>query len=71
MLRLGVLLKTKQPHFLRYYLLRDDRDIARLYEIVDGIWRAIEAGAFYPRCCGGVRRMRSIGRGDWLGISDH
>jgi putative RecB family exonuclease len=51
LLRLDVLLKSKQPQVLRYCLARDDRDIARLYEIVDRIWRAIEAEAFYPRCC--------------------
>ena len=46
-----VLLKTKQPQFLGYCLRWDDRNIWRLYEIVAGIWRAIEAEAFYPRCC--------------------
>jgi RecB family exonuclease len=51
LLRLDVLLKGKQPQVLRYCLRREERDIARLYEIVEGIWRAIEAEAFYPRCC--------------------
>ena len=32
-------------------MYRDEHDIARLYEIVEGVWRAIEAKAFYPRCC--------------------
>jgi putative RecB family exonuclease len=51
LLRLDVLLKTKHPQVLRYCMRRDDYDIGRLYEIVDGIWRAIDAEAFYPRCC--------------------
>jgi putative RecB family exonuclease len=51
LLRFDVLLKTKTPQFLRYCLRRDDRDRERLFEIVTGIWRAIEAEAFYPRCC--------------------
>jgi ATP-dependent helicase/DNAse subunit B len=51
LLRLDVLLKGKQPQVLRYCLRREERDISRLFEIVTGIWRAIEAEAFYPRCC--------------------
>jgi len=51
MLRLDVLTKSKKPQFLRYPMYRDDHDIARLFEIVEGVWRAIEAEAFYPRCC--------------------
>ena len=51
LLRFDVLLKTKQPQFLRYCLYRSDSDIERLFEIVAGIWKAIEAEAFYPRCC--------------------
>ena len=51
LLRFDVLLKTKQPQFLRYRMRRDDRDRGRLFQIVEGIWRAIEAEAFYPRCC--------------------
>lgn len=51
LLRFDVLLKTKTPHFLRYCMRRDDRDRERLFEIVVGIWKAIEAEAFYPRCC--------------------
>ena len=51
LLRFDVLLKTKTPQFLRYCMRRDDRDRERLFEIVVGIWKAIEAEAFYPRCC--------------------
>jgi len=51
MLRLDVLLKKKRPELLRYPMYRDKRDIAQLFEIVEGVWRAIEAEAFYPRCC--------------------
>ncbi len=51
MLRLDVLLKKKHPELLRYPMYRDDHDVARLFEIVEGVWRAIEAEAFYPRCC--------------------
>ena len=51
LLRFDVLLKTKTPQFLRYCMRRDDRDRERLFEIVTGMWRAIEAEAFYPRCC--------------------
>ena len=51
LLRLDVLLKGKKPRFLRYCTERTEQDIARLFEIVDGVWRAIEAEAFYPRCC--------------------
>lgn len=51
LLRFDVLLKTKTPQFLRYCMRRDDRDRERLFEIVTGIWKAIEAEAFYPRCC--------------------
>lgn len=51
LLRFDVLLKTKTPQFLRYRMRRDDRDRERLFEIVTGIWKAIEAEAFYPRCC--------------------
>ena len=51
LLRFDVLLKTKKPQFLRYCMRRDDRDRERLFEIVVGIWKAIEAEAFYPRCC--------------------
>jgi putative RecB family exonuclease len=51
MLRFDVLTKSKKPKFLRYPMYRDDRDIARLFEIVEGVWAAIEAEAFYPRCC--------------------
>jgi hypothetical protein len=32
-------------------MYRGEQDIARLFEIVEGIWKAIEAEAFYPRCC--------------------
>lgn len=51
LLRFDVLLKTKTPQFLRYCMRRDDRDRERLFEIVTGIWKAIDAEAFYPRCC--------------------
>lgn len=51
LMRFDVLLKTKQPQFLRYRMRREDRDLGRLFQIVEGIWRAIEAEAFYPRCC--------------------
>jgi putative RecB family exonuclease len=51
LLRLDVLLKTKHPQVLRYCTARNEQDIGRLFEIVTGIWRAIEAEAFYPRCC--------------------
>ena len=51
LMRFDVLLKTKQPQFLRYRMRRDDRDRGRLFQIVEGLWRAIEAEAFYPRCC--------------------
>ena len=51
LLRLDVLLKTKTPQFLQYRMQRDDRDRIRLFKIVEGIYRAIEAEAFYPRCC--------------------
>ena len=51
MLRLDVLVKTKQIKFIQYPLYRDEHDIARLFEIVEGVWRAIDAEAFYPRCC--------------------
>jgi putative RecB family exonuclease len=51
MLRFDVLTKSKKPKFLRYPMYRDGNDIARLFEIVEGVWKAIEAEAFYPRCC--------------------
>lgn len=51
MLRFDVLTKAKKPKFLRYPMYRDDNDIARLFEIVEGVWQAIDAEAFYPRCC--------------------
>ena len=51
MLRLDVLMKTKAPKFIQYPLQRVDDDIVRLFEIVEGIYTAIEAEAFYPRCC--------------------
>ena len=51
MLRLDVLTKTKQPKFIQYPLYRDEHDITRLFEIVEGIYKVIEAEAFYPKCC--------------------
>ncbi|PIR50174.1 hypothetical protein COU79_00865 [Candidatus Peregrinibacteria bacterium CG10_big_fil_rev_8_21_14_0_10_54_7] len=51
LLRFDVLTKSKKPKFLRYPMYRDAHDVARLFEIVEGVWRAIEAEAFYPRCC--------------------
>ena len=42
LLRFDVLLKTKQPQFLRYCLYRSDYDIERLFEIVAGIWKALQ-----------------------------
>ena len=55
MLRFDVLLKGKRPRFLQYRTQRDARDVARLFEIVEGVWKAIEAEAFYPRCCVSTR----------------
>lgn len=51
LLRLDVLLKTKKPRVLQYRTERTEQDIVRLFEIVKGVSRAIEAEAFYPRCC--------------------
>ena len=51
LLRLDVLLKGKRPRMLQYCTERTEQDIARLFEIVDGMWKAIDAEAFYPRCC--------------------
>lgn len=47
--RFDVLVKTKQPKFLQYRLYKDDLDRRKLYWIVVEMWKAIEAGAFYPR----------------------
>lgn len=55
MLRFDVLIKAKRPRFLQYRTQRDERDVARLFEIVEGVWKAIEAEAFYPRCCVSTR----------------
>lgn len=51
LLRLDVLTKSRKPQLLQHVMRRTDEDVVRLYEIVDGVWRAIEAEAFYPRCC--------------------
>lgn len=47
--RFDVLTKTKQPKFLQYRLYKDGKDRQKLYRLVTEIWKAIEAGAFYPR----------------------
>ncbi|MDP2661580.1 MAG: PD-(D/E)XK nuclease family protein [Dehalococcoidia bacterium] len=55
LLRLDVLLKGKKPRMERYCTERTMEDVARLFEIVEGVWTAIEAEAFYPRCCVSTR----------------
>ena len=47
--RFDVLTKTKKPKFLQYRLYKDDLDRRKLYRMVTEMWKAIEAGAFYPR----------------------
>ena len=48
-LRLDVLVKTKTPKFVQYRLYKDDKDRRKLYQIVEEMYKAIEARAFYPR----------------------
>ena len=47
--RFDVLVKTKKPKFLQYRFYKDDKDRRKLYQIVEEMWKAMEAGAFYPR----------------------
>lgn len=43
-----VLVKTKKPAVQRVDTVRTDADLARLGDVIQGVERAIEAGAFYP-----------------------
>ena len=47
--RFDVLTKTKRPKFIQYRLYKDDLDRRKFYRMVVEVWKAIEAGAFYPR----------------------
>ena len=47
-LEFAVITKTKEPVVERYDVLIDPRRIERTKRIVSKVWRAIEAGNFYP-----------------------
>ena len=44
-----MLVKTKQPKFVQYRMYKDHKDRRKLYRMVEEMWKAMEAGAFYPR----------------------
>ncbi len=47
--RMDVLLKTKKPDLVHYYVLKDRDDFAKLYRIVEGIGEAMQERIIYPR----------------------
>jgi len=48
LLRLDVLLKTREPDYLKYYTVRSPEDMKRFMKLAEAVYSAVQNNIFYP-----------------------